>query len=118
MSWFGKHAGEGWASAPITQNGCIRVMSSPGYPKPIPTQAVIRRLADACRDSVHEFWADDVSLLNPQLIDATRIHGPRQLTDVYLLALAVRCQGRFITFDSSVSLDAVRGATTQHRLVL
>jgi len=118
IHWFAKHAPEGWASSPITQNGCIRVMSNPGYPKPIPAQAVMRRLADACRDSIHEFWSDDVSLLDPQLIDATRIHGSRQLTDVYLLALTVKHEGRFVTFDTSVPLDAVRGATTKHRTVL
>ena len=46
-SWFGAHAREGWASCPITQNGCVRVMSHPGYPNALPVGAVIERLADA-----------------------------------------------------------------------
>ena len=44
--------------------------------------------------------------------------GHRQVTDNYLLALAVRHQGRFVTFDSRVQLDAVTGAEPQHLLVL
>jgi hypothetical protein len=35
INWFAKHAREGWASCPITQNGCIRIMSNPGYPNPL-----------------------------------------------------------------------------------
>jgi hypothetical protein len=49
-----------------------------------------------------------------RLRDATRIHGPRQLTDPYLLALAVRRSGRFVTFDASVPLTAIRGAERRH----
>src|SRR5260370_19525300 len=79
----------GWASSPITQNGCVRIMSNPSYPNALPIQAVMKRLADACEEDVHEFWSDEVSLLNPNVVDSTRIHGPRQLTDIYLLALAV-----------------------------
>lgn len=118
MRWFAKHAGEGWASCPITQNGCVRVMSNPGYPNPLPVQALIKRLADACREDIHEFWSDDVSLLDTSAVDSMRIHGPRQLTDIYLLALAVRHAGRFVTFDSGVPLAAVRKATAQNLSIL
>jgi uncharacterized protein len=118
MSWFAKHAREGWASCPITQNGCIRIMSNPGYPNPLPVQAVIERLAEACQEDIHEFWPDEVSLLNPDVVDSTRIHGPRQLTDIYLLALAVQHEGRFVTFDTGIPLAAVRKAMTHNLLIL
>jgi uncharacterized protein len=118
MGWFAAHAHEGWASCPITQNGCVRIMSNPGYPNPLPVQAVIKRLADACKENVHEFWTDELSLLDPELIDATRIHGPKQLTDIYLLALAVAHQGRFVTFDGKIPLPAVRNAQPHSLVVL
>ena len=118
MSWFAKHAREGWASCPITQNGCVRIMSNPSYPNPLPVQAVMKRLADACQQDVHEFWSDEVSLLDPDIFDSTRIHGLRQLTDIYLLALAVQHQGRFVTFDTGMVLAAVRNATLHNLLVL
>jgi len=118
FGWFKEHAGEGWASCPITQNGCIRIMANPAYPNTLPIQSVMKRLADACEADVHEFWLDAVSLLDPNTVDSTRIHGPRQLTDFYLLALAVRHEGRFVTFDTGVSLAAVRNAKAHHLVVL
>jgi len=118
LIWFAKHAREGWASSPITQNGCVRIMSNPSYPNALPVQAVMKRLADACADDVHEFWSDEVSLLNPNVVDSTRIHGPRQLTDIYLLALAVEQEGRLVTFDTGVPLAVVRKATADNLVVL
>ena len=118
ISWFSNHAREGWASCPITQNGCIRVMSNPGYPNPLPVRAVIDRLADAGRQNIHEFWPDEVSLLDSDVVDSTRVHGPRQLTDLYLLALAVRRGGRLVTFDTGIALAAVKKATKQNLLLL
>jgi uncharacterized protein len=110
MEWFAGHARAGWASCPITQNGCVRIMSHSGYPNALPVRAVIERLAEATASAYHEFWPDDISLLNQKLVDANRIHGPRQLTDLYLLALAVHHGGRFGTFDHSIPLQAVKGA--------
>ena len=31
-AWLSEHGRRGWASCPITQNGCVRIMSHPGYP--------------------------------------------------------------------------------------
>ena len=118
IRWFAEHAREGWASCPITQNGCLRIMSNQGYPNPLPVQAVIERLAEASDEDIHEFWPDEVSLLDPDVVDSTRIHGPRQLTDIYLLALAVQHEGRLVTFDTGIPLAAVRKATTQNLLIL
>ena len=118
MSWYSAHASEGWASTPITENGCVRIMSHPAYPNALPVQQIMGRLRFATADSVHEFWPDSVSLLDQRLVDATRIHGPRQLTDVYLLALAVHHSARLITFDTAIALDAVKGASAANLLKL
>jgi hypothetical protein len=45
--WFARHARSGWASCPITQNGCVRIMSHSGYPNALPVRAVRERLAEA-----------------------------------------------------------------------
>ena len=118
MAWLGDHGADGWASCPITQNGCIRIISHPGYPNTQSVRNIALRLQTATRDAVHEFWADDVSLLDDRVIDTRRVHGPRQLTDVYLLALAVQHGGRFVTFDASIALAAARNASPAHLLVL
>ena len=116
--WFAGRVRRGWASSPITQNGCARVMSNAAYPSPVPVSAVVERLAEAAASPYHEFWPDAVSLLDDRIADAGRIHGPRQITDLYLLALAVRHDGQFVTFDGSIPLDAVRSAHKTHLLVL
>jgi toxin-antitoxin system PIN domain toxin len=116
--WFGDNAKQGWASCPITQNGCVRVMSSAGYPGPLPVRSVVARLAEAVAHSSHAFWADEASLLDPRVVDPARIHGPRQVTDLYLLALAVRNRGRLVTFDRSIAVEAVHGAEKKHVLML
>ncbi len=117
-AWFEANAHAGWASCPLTQNGCVRVMANPAYPNPLPVAQVTVRLRDAIADPHHEFWPDDVSLLDERVADATRIHGPRQVTDLYLLALAVRRRGTFATFDASVVGDAVHGAAKRHLTLL
>jgi toxin-antitoxin system PIN domain toxin len=116
--WFASNARGGWASCPITQNGCARIISHAGYPNALPVTAVLERLAEASASGLHEFWPDDVSLLDRQVVDSARIHGPRQLTDLYLLALAVRHGGRFVTFDHSVAIDAIRGAKAKDIVTL
>lgn len=118
LKWFAEHGKTGWASCPLTQNGCIRVMSQPGYAHPIPVHAVAQRLREAVVDRHHEFWPDEVSLLDERSIDTTRVHGPKQLTDVYLLALAVARGGRLVTFDQALPVDAVRKAQKKHLIVI
>ena len=59
-----------------------------------------------------------MSLLEPRIADPSRIHGPRQLTDLYLLALAVHRSGRFVTFDTSVPMSAIKGAEKRHIVTL
>ncbi|MEO7744526.1 MAG: TA system VapC family ribonuclease toxin [Usitatibacter sp.] len=118
LRWFGEHGKAGWASCPLTQNGCIRVMSQPGYPNPLPVHVIAARLHEASSHPQHEFWPDSLSLLDRVAIDTTRIHGPKQLTDVYLLALAVAHGGRLVTFDRAVPLAAVVKAQKKHLMVV
>jgi toxin-antitoxin system PIN domain toxin len=118
LTWFGKNASDGWASCPIAQNGCVRIMSHPGYPNAHPVREIVERLRAATTDASHSFWAESESFLNEDLVDTTRVHGPRQITDVYLLALAVANRGRLVTFDSSIAVGAVKGATAKHLLTL
>jgi predicted nucleic acid-binding protein len=78
-----------------------------------------RVLAEAGGRAVSpEFWASGVSLLDADVADFARIHGPRQITDVHLLALAVRHHGQFVTLDPSVTHDAHFGAQKKHVVVL
>lgn len=118
LAWYVAHVGEGWASCPLTQNGCVRIMSTPAYPSTRPPAVIAARLREATDHPAHQFWTDDVSVLDPRRVDLTRIHGARQLTDAYLLALAVHRGGRLVTFDRGIPVHAVAGATAAHLVVL
>ncbi len=116
--WLDAEVAAGWASCPITENGFVRIISQPRYPSPVPPAQAIDVLAAARASRHHAFWPCDLSLLDARLVDRSRLHGTRQVTDAYLLALAVAQDGRFVTFDRSLSLETVHGATEDHLTVL
>ncbi len=43
--WLSEHLDAGWASCPLTQNGCIRILSQAAYPNRAPAAEVAARLA-------------------------------------------------------------------------
>ena len=110
--WWGLNSKRGWASCPLTENGVVRVMSNPGYSKMtrFTPGDLIERLRQFAAQSDHEFWTDAVSLRDGQVFAADRIHSSRQLTDIYLLALAVSQQGRLVTFDHGIPLSGAHRA--------
>lgn len=116
--WLDGELAAGWASCAITENGFVRIISQPRYPNPVPAAEAIDRLDHARRGGHHASWPCDVSLLDATSVDRSRLLGPRQVTDAYLLALAVAHDGRFVTFDRTVALTAVHGATEDHVTVL
>lgn len=99
-AWITGQIERGWASCAITQNGFVRVISQPRYPSPISVAHAIDLLARATHTRYHEFWSCTVSILDSKVIDRSRLHSPKQVTDAYLLALAVAHDGRFVTFGS------------------
>lgn len=113
-------AGEAIATCPIVENGVVRIMSSPAYSREISLTPgdVASHLRKACAQLDHEFWPADLSLCDEKAFDFSRLHGHRQITDAYLLALAVRHDGCLVTLDSAVSLAAVRGAAKKNLLKL
>lgn len=104
------------ATCPLVENGVIRVMSLPSYGRGggIPMQRVRERLREACTVLNHEFWPNDITLRDDERVDFSRVQGHHQITDLYLLALAVNHGGRLVTFDQAIALSSVRGATARH----
>lgn len=116
--WLESEIAQGWASCAITQNGFVRILSQPRYPSPVSPAVAIERLARATASPHHQFWSCSISLLDEETIDRSRLHSPRQVTDAYLLALAVSHDSRLATFDRSVPLSAVAGAAERHLAML
>jgi uncharacterized protein len=118
LEWIEANVHHGLASCPITQNGCLRVLTQPAYPRPAPFGEVLQRLGKLHGAPSHEFWADDISLLDGHRLRVDRALGHRQLTDVYLLALAVHHHGRLVTFDAKIPTSVVVGASAKHLVTL
>ena len=116
--WLSAHLDEGWASCPLTQNGCIRILSQTAYPNRAPAADVAARLAEATQHPAHHFWPDAVSLLSPGLMAWKNLLTGRHITDAYLLALAVNNHGVFVTLDQGIPLAAVQGSQIKHLVVL
>lgn len=116
--WLTDNIAGGWASCALTQNGFVRILSQPRYPNPVPVAEAMGLLARATETAHHEYWPCSTSLLDLGLVDSKHLLGYRQVTDVYLLALATEHGGQFVTFDRGVSLQAVSRATEQNLLVL
>jgi toxin-antitoxin system PIN domain toxin len=117
-AWLRENIKTGWASCPLTQNGCIRIMAQPGYPNALPVAAVAQRLALATATAHHAFWPDAVSMLDAGRITWNAVLGARQVSDVYLLALALEQGGRLVTLDRAVPLKAIPGAKPRHLVVI
>jgi hypothetical protein len=110
--WFARQRPSGWATCPLTENGFVRVASNParglqGF-RPDAAAVRLRRFASS---GDHAFWPDAVSLSDRQLFDLSVAVGHRQVADIYLLGLAVKMKGCLATFDRSIPLKAVVGAT-------
>ena len=116
--WMASHTRLGWASCPLTQNGCLRILSLPSYPNSQPTAVAADRLARAASGRNHMFWPDAISLLTTGVVRWDRVLTSRQITDSYLLALAVGQGGRLVTFDRGISIDVVTAASKKHLITL
>jgi len=113
--WFSKQRRKGWATCPITLNGCVRVMSGPAYLTVEATPAqVIGHLSRLCSARDHHFWQDSLAIVDPGVFVPELIGGHGKVTDAYLLAIAVRNGGRLATFDRSIPVKAVVGAESHH----
>lgn len=84
----------------------------------VPLAQLMAMLRRSTATPAHAFWADDLSVLDAQVFDASFLHGHRQLTDVYLLGLAVRHGSRLVSFDQRVPLSAVPGASAGQLVLL
>lgn len=117
--WFATHRDEGWASCPITENAVVRIIAGNTYRQV--RQLSVQDVTDALNGfdrSTHEFWPDDITIIDGSTISTNHIHGAGQLTDVYLLALAVKNGGRFVTFDQRIPLIAVPKAKQENLMIL
>ena len=115
--WFEETGAKAWVSCPMTENGFLRIISSPSYPGlsgSVPVAAeLLRRLT---RHRGHDFWPDDYSMANG-VVDLGRIAGPKQVTDLYLLGLAAKRKAKFSTLDLVIPAKLVQGGAEAYEII-
>lgn len=117
-AWFGRVGHAAWATCPLTENGVLRIIGHPKYPNTMGVPAAVAPLVAQLRaHSGHTFWMDDLSLLDVQHVDASRLLSAAQLTDTYLLALARSHLGKLASFDRRLVVDAVRDGARYFELI-
>ena len=108
--WFHATGRLGWATCPITENGFIRIASNPTYPNSPGSPPVVEEiLRTFCKSAAHRFWPDSISFMDSSLFRPDILISHAQTTDVYLLGLAVKNDGKLATFDGHIPQDAVHG---------
>ena len=116
--WFVAEGAGSWATCPITENGVLRILGNPKYPNSPGSPALVAPILMQMRSLAgHTFWRDEVSLVGSDLIYPDKIATPAQVTDVYLLALAVARGGKLATFDRRLTASAIRGASKAISLI-
>ena len=116
--WFQKNLEQGWITCPLTENGYIRIVSGTGYDNPLSIAESVQRLRNLTTIPYYEFVADDISFRDNTVVDVQLLTGHKQLTDVYLLALAAEHDMRFVTLDTRISTSAVIGADQSNLLII
>ena len=111
-AWFASVGHSSWATCAITQNGLLRILGHPRYPNsPGNPGTLLPMLRSLCAHPGHAFWPDDITILDSGLIAGNQLIQPGQVTDTYLLALAVQHGGRLATFDRKlVAATVTQGA--------
>jgi uncharacterized protein len=116
--WFAEYGQHAWATCPLTENGLLRIVGNLRYPNSPGTPAAVVPLMAGLRALPgHEFWADSISLLDTDKFDLERLLSSNQVTDSYLLALALANGGQLATFDFRLVTAAVRDGVSGLHLI-
>ncbi len=103
QEWLARHAREGWATCPLTQTGFVRILSNPAFsPNALTPSEALALLQANVGHPAHMFWADELSFIQALEPFHPGLAGHRQVTDAYLLGLAIHKKGKLTTMDRAV----------------
>jgi uncharacterized protein len=116
LRWFARNARQGWATSPITEAGFVRIVSNPRFSPDAPTiDHAITVLRESQSHRTHHFWADELKVAEALQPFKGRLRGHQDVTDAYLLGLAIHKRGKLATFDQAlVALLPPGNAATGH----
>ena len=108
--------GNGWATCPLVENGFLRIFGDHRYRGGPGSPQTARLILEGVMASPgHQFWPDGLSLADTRHFPS--LPPSDHLTDIYLLALAVKHGGRFATFDQSIDPSLVPGGPAAYFII-
>jgi toxin-antitoxin system PIN domain toxin len=115
--WF-KQTGEAcFATCALTQAGFVRISSSVRFsPNAVPIKAALDLLTRMTDVPGHLFWPMDFGVREATASFVDKLFGPLQLTDAYLLGLAIANDGIFVTRDNAI--PQLAGKAFAHHVLL
>ncbi len=115
-AWFASKAHKAWATSPMTENGFIRILSNQQYSNPVSDIMVAANmLKKICLLPGYQFWVEDFHIWD--FLDSDKILRHTQVTDTYLLSLAVKNSGVLATLDKRIDTSLVKGGTHALELI-
>ena len=109
LQWFVRKKTTGFRTCPLTQLGFVRISSNPAFsPQAVSPMAALGLLERITSMPEHAFWPDDLPLAKA-ISNKRPLVGHRQVTDAYLVALAVARDGVLATLDRGVMAVASDG---------
>jgi uncharacterized protein len=120
MKWMKSLGGGQWASCPITQMGFLRIVTNPAFSPDVPnwSEASSILLNHTSNRQSHVFWQDSLTIDEIDRRFGKSIKGSGQITDAYLLALAIRNKGRLVTFDHRIAALTPPGSSEHQALLI
>jgi uncharacterized protein len=103
QEWFARKSRLGWATCLFTQAAFVRIIANPAFSRDAVTlPETLKLLGVNLNHPSHRFWADEISFVQAIQPFARRLAGHQQVTDAYLLGLAIHKQGKLATMDRAV----------------
>lgn len=116
--WFGARRNRRWATCALTELGLVRLITNPSFSRDAlsPADALVLLSSNLAHEN-HVFWIEDLSVT--EALDAVprKLQGHKQVTDAYLLALAIHHKGVLATFDRAMETLAAGWATEAVEMV-
>jgi uncharacterized protein len=105
--WFDSLVDQEWGICPLTEAGYVRIVTNPAsgpiFSTFLHAAAILKDLA---RWPGYRYWPIIGSWATLTASFASRITGHQQVTDAYLLGLAIKEDGVLVTFDRGIKYMA------------
>jgi uncharacterized protein len=115
--WFQRNHARGWATCLLTEASFVRIVSNPKFSDPsLDISEALEMLHIVSKLPGHRFWTMDDSFLDAVQPFTERLFGHQQVTDAYLLGMAMKKNGKLVTLDRGI--NALAGSEFRDHVLL